>query len=132
MIGWTGHVTSLERMLFAGSHLSAFRTKTYERMLRHRAVYRDVCAAIWLPWTITHYFIQSEGCAPSTENLHQSIREEVATWVSEHSMQKNKVAQGSSGFHEQTMPVYIGKSLPIWYIVISAGIYRNADASVEL
>jgi len=56
----------------------------------------------------------------------------VATWVSEHSMQKNKVAQGSSGFHEQTMPVYIGKSLPIWYIVISAGIYRNADASVEL
>jgi len=50
-------------------------------------------------------------------------------------MQNSNVAQGSSSFYEQIMPIYIGDIMPILYIgniVISADVYRHADASVEL
>ena len=33
---------------------TAYRAKTYERMLRHRAVCRDVCAAVWFYLRLLH------------------------------------------------------------------------------
>jgi len=34
---------------FVPRHSSAYRAKTYKRMLRHKSLYRDVCAVVWLP-----------------------------------------------------------------------------------
>jgi len=61
--------------------------KTWQRMLRHRPVYWDGCGVFWI--LRTTWCSRRAACHTEQYREFALIIDEVATWVSEHSVQKS-------------------------------------------
>jgi len=64
--------------------------KTWERMLHHRPVYWDDCGVVWI--LRTTWCSRRAACHKEQHREFALIVDEVATRVSEHSVQKTSVA----------------------------------------